>query len=561
MFMATDNLIDDIGLFTPDTEDIFRSLFPTGDQFKYVRRNGAGDIITIKPGEWTDSIYEAAAIDSAKHDCADGFPFGWSYKGPYLFGVFPPKKQQAIRNVVFDVDDPSVVPFLLTTPLKDHGIWCPSNTPGRWHVHLIVHETPFTTAGLLVSDWFQAHGLMGKIETNVTGLKSVTLPGQAQKNLPCYPGTDEPICDSHAATKEFYADWYRYRRVQLEDVLIVEAVSTEEPQTVPLVVKEPKIRKLVKADIPGLNHSIGCTVGGQRYDFYSVGDCLAESDGFIFSNAYYPAVLRKFRGDTYLAVEEVMKHRQSMRTPTSKKENSSFHATHVNSMMKWFGARYDESKLKHDPQQELEDKTALIDFFIRDKRSLSQNCQKALKLHRSAIRTKYGRSLYRDAIETIPFVISSIDRFNGRIATKSRKKRPEYIFSDSVCWLDFPTINGSRRKRDAIKGILKDCGIFTDQHEGKDTHDHARHLCSRWNVCTAILDRTELREKKNESGNQKSSTESFSSANIGAHFPEPKYDYSMSSDPYAQVWNDSSELTVSFVEKVHRMKQTLTPEM
>ncbi len=566
MSMTTDNLIDDIGLYTPNTEDIFRSLFPTSDEYTYIRRNGAGDIITKKPGEWTPNLFEAAAIDSAKNDDLDGHPFGWAYKGPYLFGAICPKKPKSIRNLVFDVDDPAVVPLLMKTPLRDHGIWCPSNTPGRWHIHLIIHEFSFNDAGSVVYEWLKSHGLLGKIETNVTGLKSVTLPGQGQTNLPCHPGNpDEPICISHAATKEYYADWYRYKRVHLEDVLHVEAdevKSIEEP-IVPTVLDKPVRlrRKLVKADIPGLNHSIGCTVGRIRYDFYSVNDCIDESDGFLFSNSYYPAVLRKYRGDTYLAAEEVIKNRQLMRTPDSKKENPSFRASHVNSMMKWYGARYDETKLKHEPQQELEDRTALIDFFIKDKRDVILKCQKTLKLHRSAIRTKYGRALYRDAIETIPFVISNICRFNGRIASKASKKRTEYAFADSVCWLDFPTIHGSRRRRDIIIRILKDYEIFTDKYEGRDTHDHARHICSRWSVCAALLSRCKTRNKNNRMSKKECQTKDILSTNIGTQTPELRIHDDPERDKYWQCWHDPGDLTESFAKKVLRAKAMMTPEV
>lgn len=568
MVELVDNLIDDIGLNTPNTEAVFRSLFPTDDPFTYRRRNvNDGYWETIKPRRWAKNAYEVTAQYSAKHD--NGYKYRKNYGGPYLASVFTPENPKTIRNLVLDVDKPDVVPFLLTTPLLNHGIWCKSNSPGCWHIHVPIHEMDYREAGELVTNWLCENDLLGnKIETNVTGLQSTTLPGQSQINFPVDPRTGEQLTNSYLETKKFYVNWYYNKRVHLKDILHVHSVgkvSIKESKPLQLVVKEPKFRRNIKANIPGLNHAIGCTVAGKRYDYYSIQDCLDESDGFLLSNSFIPAVLRKFRGDIYLAKNEIMDKRQLLRTTNSKKENPALRLTHVNSMLKWFGARYDESKLKHDPKQELEDKTALIDFFIRDKRSIVHYSQKELKSHKSQIVSEFGEDIYRDAILTIPFVISSMFRSNGRLATKSNKLREEYTFFDSNCWLDFPTINSSRNKRDKIILILRQYKIFTSEHEGKDTHSYARHICSRWNVCSDILSQAKMRDKNDtKSRSQKNQTDSFSSTNIRTFTPEPEYDYSLSSDPYAQCWNNSNEkeaLTETFAEKVHQMKQTLTPEM
>jgi hypothetical protein len=566
MLTATDRLLEDIGLHTPDTEDIFRSLFYTDNEYTYVRRNGTGDSVTHS-NEWTQNVFELADLDCAKR--FGGYLFGWNYRGPYQYGIRIGRIPETLRMTLLDVDDPAIVADLLTTPLKDHAIWCPSNTPGRWHVHVIHDETSFGTCEETVYAWREQRGYSSKqIQSNVTGpgrLSSITLPGQTEETLPCLPGDPTtPICSNYAESKQLFADWYRYKRVPLEDIFIIEradesALEDNGTISIPYEPASPR-KKHIKADIPALGHSMGCTVGGQRYDFYSVDDCVDEGNGFLVSCSFIAALTRKHRANEHAVVQDALKYRQQLRGPDSKKHDPRRLLSHVKTTARWFcdPRNYDETKLKQDPQQELEDKTALIDFFLRDKQSLVRNVQKHLKRYRSKIREEFGRQLYAAAIQTIPWVIHYIDKANGRIARGTEKSQDEYKFSDSACWLDFPTIQGSRRTRDKIIRILKAYEIFSDEQDGKPTYDHNRHLSSRWTVCPGVLSTSDMRKKDKEEGSREpAEQQQIPSTNIATHSPEPVGWSDPERDRYWQCWHDPGDSSEPFEQKVAQLHATM----
>ncbi len=141
MLTATDNLLDNIGLDTPGTEDIFRSLFLTDDPFTYARENGLGDYKRCSP-RWIfpsvgtsfrleQNVFELATQDSGKRQ--SGYRFNASYKGPYRYHTVQRRFPKTVRMIYLDIDDPSIVPMLLNTPLKEQAIWNRTKTPGRYH--------------------------------------------------------------------------------------------------------------------------------------------------------------------------------------------------------------------------------------------------------------------------------------------------------------------------------------------------------------------------------------------------------------------------------------------
>lgn len=380
---ATDSLICDIGLDTPSTEDIFRSLFWTSDPFIYARENGAGDYkrcsprwIYPKPGaafRLEQNVFELAAKDSGKRQA--GYRFNRSYKGPYRYHVTQAHRPDAVRMIFLDIDDPSIVPLLLATSLKEQAIWNRTKTSGRYHICVPIDECRYSHAEETVFAWLEDAGirmhrdglLKPHVESNVIGLWSMLLPGQDEFSMPCEPGAyQNPLCETYVKTRQLYADWWRYKRVALEDVFPVRP-RVKQPYEIEQTAKTPlaQEKKYVKTDIPGVGISIGCTVNGQRHDYYSLAECIDESNGFLLSCSFIPALVRKHRGEEYHVIQDALNIRQALRPPCSKKNHAPTLHSHVKTTAKYFCRRYDETKsTKHDPQQELEDRTALIDFFV-----------------------------------------------------------------------------------------------------------------------------------------------------------------------------------------------------
>ena len=167
MLTATDNLLDDIGLGTPNAEGIFRRLFWTDDQFFYARENGAGDYVKCKP-RWIfpkagaafrleQNVFELAAQDSAKRQ--GGYRFNASYKGPYRYHVTQARRPDTVRMIYLDLDDPSIVPLLLDSPLKEQAIWNRTKTPGRYHICVPIDECPYGLAEETVFAWLEDAGI------------------------------------------------------------------------------------------------------------------------------------------------------------------------------------------------------------------------------------------------------------------------------------------------------------------------------------------------------------------------------------------------------------------
>lgn len=186
-------------------------------------------------------------------------------------------------------------------------------------------------------------------------------------------------------------------------------------------------------------------------------------------------------------------------------------------------------------------------------------------MHRQEIIDKYGKDAYRGAMLTIPFVIRDIARFNGRIASFTDKKRDEYMFADSACFMDYPTIRGSRRRRDRIVRILCECGIITDRHEGKATYDRIKRKCSRWNVCADIIERAERRVPPSSSqerkGGRSESDKLIPSTNIVVHSPQRSTWHDPERDKYWQCWHDPGDTSEAFEKKVARVRAMMTPEV
>ncbi len=96
----------------------------------------------------------------------------------------------------------------------------------------------------------------------------------------------------------------------------------------------------------------------------------------------------------------------------------------------------------------------------------------------------------------------------------------------------------------------------------QETHDYVRHICARWNVCSAIIKYSQVRatpdKEKKEGGNP---AMLIPSTNIETHPPEPSERQDPERDKY--WWADCKirDSSGSFEEKLSKVQGILTPEV
>jgi len=364
------------------------------------------------------------------------------------------------------------------------------------HVFLACVQVYRHDAARLLDEWLSAHNLL--IETNLT-TRGILVPGQDEYCLPCKPGKpDKPVCRTFDETAKLFMEFYdRNRNVQLKDALKLECLNTTtvstgqrftkssttmEERTVRIIRNRPRASD--HFDIPGVSGPITVSKDSSGHFnpkvYQSIEDCKYESDGFNISNAYISRVFREQHGDANATFEIVDKHRQTLRTTNSSKNNGGIRCSHLRSFIRYLTRTYDPSQTKGNS------KTATLDRAVMARQKSIERAYiiRALRSYISGyvgIDDETRRDLFSFLLDHDKWQ----RRYNGRIAarcTKGYKANPK-----NKTMQDFRACRGSRRRCTRLKNLAIKLGLLWIS----DPHNWFEAKCSAYGLGEKVLSMAE----------------------------------------------------------------------
>jgi hypothetical protein len=132
---------------------------------------------------------------------------------------------------------------------------------------------------------------------------------------------------------------------------------------------------------------------------------------------------------------------------------------------------------------------------------------------RQAIINEFGERIYDACRAFLPAFYEDVDRYQGRVAKRSKKSMIEYSYADSRCMMDYACINGSRMLLDTVWLVLFNRLKLIELSK---SHDWEAAECARYTAPGFVLKQAtgrDLRDKRS-SGEQKKQV-GVSLTNIG----------------------------------------------
>ena len=488
-----------------------------------------------------------------------------------------------VNIIYFDVDNHGVEAAQLTKTVEalrtiPHAIWCRSPS-GGFHVFVIVDSFSRKDAEAIVQEWVLFNGVRSannvwyRAVTGSQRLDTIMVPGQDPWSLPCEPGNwDTPIAFSFDEAVGLFADVYENHRQSVEDVFklpedeahtsILSDDLSQDAIRLPLIHSPPKKRNRPRlgsrCNITGVTGSIGLRRIHGRFDYRTIGECLSESDGLNISIALACKLMRKHRGNRHEAEQEFRQIRPQLRDESSKKHDGSNHAGrllrwHTKQLFNWAEREYAPAELKHDEQQPIDDRGALSALLSCDSDHVYTILKARIRnLRREIIRSR-GRKIYDLLIPFLSELNQDIFRFNGRVATRSKKTPDEYTYDDTRCMTDYKGM--TRRLVTEVKETLEELGILVES----EVANWSQAKCARWTYDDAVIVAAEKQRARSEDKEDGIITLSGDKAiipltNIGSHEQTECY-----LDGYS--WNKCDDYSMSFDDKLAHSLQSWQASM
>lgn len=466
-----------------------------------------------------------------------------------------------VNLIYFDIDDMDAIDAFKNLP---SAIWARSPS-GKCHVFVLIKPSDYERAQKRVAEWMYYNNV--KEENNIVRmpksiLSTILIPGQDEWTLPCKPGEPEvPIASNYQETVNLFCEHYRNNSLDVDEAFPVKSQIKQKPIVEPEIIPEPEITKPTvcvpkrnrprlggKCNLPVIAGPISITrdkgrISQETFTYTNINDCIEETNGYHISWSYFAALVRHHQGDMQAAYNDYVTNRQSLRTLTSKKHNSTLLKQNARAMMRYAEKTYDPEKLKNS-NRDREDRIAMASVIQIPAKHYTQAAQKTLRLHREEIIKNYGEPVYQTTQAIIPEVTANIEQYLGRLAQRSKKTKDGYTYADSNAMLDYSAINGNKRLLNRVIHVLKSYILDID-----DVHNWAEAKCTRYTYKIKVANKAQ--EEYNKTPNplrfgcaSNNQNRILSLTNVGPQMPrEVEFDYSENSvfDILDDIMDDITE--------------------